>query len=69
MKPLAAEFIKYASVPVIVNPNAGLPRSEGGRTVYDIGPDEFEQAMEEILDMGISVAGGCCGTTPGHIRA
>ena len=68
MKPLAAEFIKYASVPVIVNPNAGLPRSEGGRTVYDIGPDEFEQAMEEILDMGISVAGGCCGTTPGHIR-
>lgn len=68
MKPLAAEFLKYASVPVIVNPNAGLPRSEGGRTVYDIGPDEFETAMKEILDLGINVAGGCCGTTPEHIK-
>ncbi|WP_294150816.1 homocysteine S-methyltransferase family protein [uncultured Clostridium sp.] len=68
MKPLAAEFLKYASVPVIVNPNAGLPRSEGGRTVYDIGPDEFETAMKEILDLGVNVAGGCCGTTPEHIK-
>lgn len=68
MQKLTAEFMKYASLPVIVNPNAGLPRSEGGRTVYDIGPDEFEQAMREILDMGISVAGGCCGTTPEHIK-
>lgn len=68
MKPLAAEFLKYASVPVIVNPNAGLPRSEDGRTVYDIGPDEFETAMKEILDLGINVAGGCCGTTPEHIK-
>ncbi|WP_125143486.1 homocysteine S-methyltransferase family protein [Clostridium transplantifaecale] len=68
MKPLAAEFLKYASVPVIVNPNAGLPRSEDGKTVYDIGPDEFETAMKEILDLGINVAGGCCGTTPEHIK-
>lgn len=68
MKPLAAEFLKYASVPVIVNPNAGLPRSENGKTVYDIGPDEFETAMKEILDLGINVAGGCCGTTPEHIK-
>lgn len=68
MKPLAAEFLKYSSVPVIVNPNAGLPRSEGGRTVYDIGPDEFETAMKEIFDLGINVAGGCCGTTPEHIK-
>lgn len=68
MKPLAEEFVKYASIPVIVNPNAGLPRSEGGKTVYDIGPDEFAAAMEEILNLGISIAGGCCGTTPEHIR-
>lgn len=68
MKPLVQDFMKYASVPVIVNPNAGLPRSEGGKTVYDIGPDEFESSMKEILDMGISMAGGCCGTTPEHIK-
>lgn len=68
MKPYVREFLKHASVPVIVNPNAGLPRSEGGKTVYDIGPDEFESAMKEILDLGISMAGGCCGTTPEHIK-
>ena len=68
MKPLAEEFLRYSSVPVIVNPNAGLPRSEGGRTVYDIGPDEFGTAMKEILDLGIHMAGGCCGTTPEHIK-
>lgn len=69
MKPLAEEFVKYASVPVIVNPNAGLPRSEGGKTVYDIGSDEFAEAMEAILDTGVSIVGGCCGTTPEHIQA
>lgn len=68
MKLLAEEFLRYSSVPVIVNPNAGLPRSEGGRTVYDIGPDEFGTAMKEILDLGIHMAGGCCGTTPEHIK-
>lgn len=68
MKAIAAEYVKYASVPVIVNPNAGLPRSEGGRTVYDIGAEEFAQTMVEIVDLGVSAVGGCCGTTPEHIR-
>ena len=68
MKPLAEELLRYASVPVIVNPNAGLPRSEGGKTVYDIAPEEFASVMGEILEMGVSMAGGCCGTTPEHIR-
>lgn len=68
MKEFAKELLQYASVPVIVNPNAGLPRSEGGKTVYDIAPEEFASVMGEILDLGVSMAGGCCGTTPEHIR-
>ncbi len=68
MKEILRELLKYASVPVIVNPNAGLPRSENGRTVYDIDEDEFAAVMEDIGDMGANVLGGCCGTTPDHIR-
>lgn len=68
MKGILADIMKAASVPVIVNPNAGLPRSEGGRTVYDIDADEFARIMREIVEMGACVVGGCCGTTPEHIR-
>ena len=68
MKAMAAELVKYASVPVIVNPNAGLPHSENGKTVYDIGPEEFVRAMKDMMDLGVSAVGGCCGTTPEHIR-
>ncbi len=67
MKEILAELLKVASVPVIVNPNAGLPRTENGRTVYDIDADEFARVMEEIADMGANALGGCCGTTPEHI--
>ncbi len=68
MKMVVQELLACSSLPVIVNPNAGLPRTEGNRTVYDIGPAEFADAMEELLEEGISVAGGCCGTTPEHMR-
>ena len=68
MKGILADIMKAASIPVIVNPNAGLPRSEGGRTVYDIDADEFAGTMREIVEMGACVVGGCCGTTPEHIR-
>ena len=57
-----------ASIPVMVNPNAGLPRSEGGKTVYDINSDQYAEAMTKIAEAGASVLGGCCGTTPEHIR-
>ncbi len=68
MKPMVERLLAAASVPVIVNPNAGLPRSENGRTVYDISPAEFVDELSEIIDMGVWVAGGCCGTTPAHIK-
>ena len=69
MKPIFDRLAACASVPLIVNPNAGLPRTENGRTVYDVGPDEFADDMEEIVNKGAWVIGGCCGTTPAHIKA
>lgn len=68
MKGILADLMKVVSIPVIVNPNAGLPRSEGGQTVYDIDADEFASTMKEIAEMGACLVGGCCGTTPEHIR-
>ena len=61
MLPIAQRLVNAASIPVIVNPNAGLPRVEDGKTVYDVGPEEFADIMEQIADLGIQVAGGCCG--------
>ncbi|HIS57559.1 MAG TPA: homocysteine S-methyltransferase family protein [Candidatus Fimimorpha excrementavium] len=69
MKEIVGELVSYASIPVVVNPNAGLPRTENGRTVFDVGPEEFAEVMEEIAGMGVQVLGGCCGTTPTHIKA
>ncbi len=58
-----------ASVPIIVSPNAGLPVMKDGKTVYDLSPDQFAEEMAEFAEMGVSVLGGCCGTTPEHIKA
>lgn len=68
MKGILKELLAVSSLPVIVNPNAGLPRSENGKTVYDIDADQFAQTMKEIVEMGARVVGGCCGTTPEHIK-
>lgn len=69
MKPIFERLAQFASVPLIIMPNAGLPRVENGRTVYDVDPAEFAEDMAEIIAMGAWFAGGCCGTTPAHIRA
>ncbi|MCR5431581.1 MAG: homocysteine S-methyltransferase family protein [Lachnospiraceae bacterium] len=63
------EYLKTASVPVIVQPNAGLPRVENGKTVFDVYPEEFSDVMKSFIEKGVRVAGGCCGTTPEYIRA
>ncbi len=68
MKGILKDILAVSSLPVIVNPNAGLPRSENGVTLYDIDADQFAQVMEEIADMGACILGGCCGTTPEHIK-
>ena len=69
MFPMLEELQKYSSLPIVVKPNAGLPKQRGNETYYDVEPEEFAQTMEKIVDMGGAVIGGCCGTTPDHIRA
>lgn len=69
MKPIFEKMARCASIPLVITPNAGLPRSENGKTVYDVTPEEFAEDVEEIIDMGAFFAGGCCGTTPAHIKA
>ena len=68
MYPIVERIAKVCSVPVVVNPNAGLPRTEGNKTVYDIDPDKFSEIMTKIAALGVHVMGGCCGTTPEHIK-
>ncbi|MGI6041122.1 MAG: homocysteine S-methyltransferase family protein [Candidatus Alectryocaccobium sp.] len=63
------EYLKYASVPVLVKPNAGLPSIKDGKTVYNVLPDEFSEDVGEFIKKGVRIAGGCCGTTPAHINA
>lgn len=66
--PLAAAMAPFARCPLVVQSNAGLPRiASDGATVFDVGPEEFCQAMEAVLDGGAAIVGGCCGTTPVHI--
>lgn len=67
--PYVREILAHASIPVAVNPNAGLPELEEGRAVYSLTPEAFAEEMREMLALGVSMVGGCCGTTPAHIAA
>ena len=69
MKPIFEKMAACASVPLVISPNAGLPRTEEGRTVFDVTPEEFALDMAELVSMGAWIVGGCCGTTPAHIKA
>lgn len=69
MRRLLPGLLECASVPIIVNPNAGLPKTERGRTIYTIGPEAFAAEMREIVRGGAWIVGGCCGTTPEYIAA
>lgn len=68
MRPLVQKMLSVTSLPVIVNPNAGLPRQENGETVYDITPEEFADCMAQMAEDGVWLMGGCCGTTPEYIK-
>lgn len=63
------EYLAHASVPILLKPNAGLPRVEEGRTVYDVAPEEFAAQVTELASEGVRAVGGCCGTTPEYIAA
>ena len=69
LKPIIDEVLKYAKAPVMIQPNAGLPKIRDGETYYDISPEEFTEFVEYIAQSGAVIFGGCCGTTPEFIRA
>ena len=62
-------ILAVASIPVIINPNAGIPESKEGKTVYNVDADEFAEYIGKAAEMGASLVGGCCGTTPEYIAA
>ena len=64
---IIGDFKKYSSLPIIVNPNAGLPEVVDGKTVYTINADEFSDYMAQLAENGATILGGCCGTTPEFI--
>ncbi|MBU3181212.1 homocysteine S-methyltransferase family protein [Clostridium psychrophilum] len=68
MLPLITEILKYSSVPVIVQPNAGLPKLKNGEAFYDVNAHEFAQYAKIMAEMGVTLFGGCCGTTSQHIK-
>lgn len=59
---------EYANIPIIVKPNAGLPELVGNETVFSLGPEEFALQTKELVKAGASLVGGCCGTTPEHMK-
>lgn len=67
LRGVAEELLQNASVPVLLKPNAGLPKAVEGKTVFDITADEFSDEVAEIIKKGVRVVGGCCGTTPQYI--
>lgn len=67
MAPVIADMLKYSSLPIIAKPNAGLPHSENGKTVFDVTPSAFASDMKLLAKAGAGLLGGCCGTIPDHI--
>ncbi len=66
---LMERFAELSSIPIMAQPNAGLPKIVDGKTIYDVHPDDFAADCYKIAKLGASVLGGCCGTTPDYIRA
>ncbi len=66
--PVISRICERASVPVAVKPNAGLPEEIDGKTVFNVGADEFALAAKEMAELGVRLCGGCCGTTPEYIE-
>lgn len=69
LEPVILEYLKYASIPVLLEPNAGLPKVVNGKTLYDVEPSEFSKDVCKLVKKGVRIVGGCCGTTPKHIKA
>ena len=66
--PIVRKIAEYTDLPIMVQANAGLPKIENGKTVYEITPSEYAESVELMIQAGVSVIGGCCGTDPDYIR-
>ncbi|MDY6029743.1 MAG: homocysteine S-methyltransferase family protein [Acidaminococcaceae bacterium] len=69
VRKLLPQLLDAVELPVIVNPNAGMPHQRDGKTYFDVAPEEYAELMYQLATDGVSVLGGCCGTTPAHIGA
>lgn len=69
MLEIAREFAAHASVPVIIQSNAGVPENRAGTVVYPESPEFMAERVPRLIDLGVAIIGGCCGTGPDHIRA
>ncbi|MBO5109357.1 MAG: homocysteine S-methyltransferase family protein [Clostridia bacterium] len=69
LRPVAEALLSRTDRPILFKPNAGLPSVREGKTVYDVGPAEFAASVAAAVKAGVRIVGGCCGTTPEHIRA
>lgn len=69
LKPVVDEFLRYSQVPILVQPNRGLPKLVDGKATYSLTVEDFSAVMDEFCRAGVAVLGGCCGTNPDFIRA
>ena len=67
--PVVQKMLACASVPILLKPNAGLPQSVDGKTLYDVSTTAFSETVAEMIEAGVRIVGGCCGTTPAYISA
>ena len=68
MAPIVERMMEFATVPIVVKPNAGVPTLIDGKTQYDLEPEDFVRQMKPLIEAGASVVGGCCGTDERYIR-
>lgn len=69
MLPFVERLARVSTKPIVVKPNAGMPKLVDGKTVFTVGPEEFAATVVKLAEAGATVVGGCCGTTPAHIAA
>jgi 5-methyltetrahydrofolate--homocysteine methyltransferase len=69
MLEIAREFVDHTTSPVLIQSNAGLPNNSGGEVIYPESPEFMAKRVDQLMDLGVAIIGGCCGTGPEHIRA
>lgn len=68
LQPIIEDLLEYSHTPVLIQPNAGLPSLKDGKTFYELKPEDFIEALKPVMEKGIAVVGGCCGTSPEFIK-